>query len=135
MAAHDISDEIRTNFNLFYDNFPAPVILVHRDRTILAMNRTAAAAGYRTGIRCSDMGKKEHHRACLANKALSEQTATRLVAYFDFAGAVLDSYWIPLAGSDELFVHFAADITPWAAASLMPQQAEGGTDCTGCCCG
>jgi hypothetical protein len=135
MAAHQISDEIRSNFHLFYDNFPFPVMLVHKDRTILAMNKTAETVGYQTGIRCIDMGQKEHHKACLANKALSEQTATRLVAYFDFAGAVLDSYWIPLAGSDELFVHYAADITQWAAESLRPKQGDAGAGCATCNCG
>lgn len=135
MTTHQISDEILSNFHLFYDNFPAPVILVHKDRTILAMNKTAETAGYQIGIRCVDMGKKEHHKACLANKALSEQAATRLVAYFDFAGAVLDSYWIPLAGNNELFVHYATDITQWAAESLRPEQCETGEGCATCNCG
>ena len=133
MATHQISNEILSNFHLFYDNFPAPVTLVHKDRTILAMNKTAEAVGYQTGIRCIDMGKKEHHKVCQANKALSEQTATRLVAYFDFAGAVLDTYWIPLAGSDELYIHYAADITEWAAESLRPKQCDA-AGCSACNC-
>lgn len=135
MAQHEISNEILKNFHLFYDNFPFPVILVHKDRTILDMNRKATEVGYQTGIRCVDMGKKEHHKACLANKALSEQTTTRLVAYFDFTGTVLDSYWIPLAGSNELFVHYGADITEWASEKLLPKQCDGAVDCAACSCG
>lgn len=135
MAVHELSDETRRNFHLFYDNFPFPVILSHKDRTILAINRTAESVGYQAGIRCSDMGKKEHHQGCLANKALSEQTATRVVAYFDFTGAVLDSYWIPLAGSQDLFVHYGADITEWAAESLLPKQCSAETGCKTCSCG
>lgn len=134
MAVHELSDEIRCNFHLFYDNFPFPVILAHKDRTILAINRTAETVGYQTGIRCIDMGKKEHHKGCLANKALSEQTATRVVAYFDFTGSVLDSYWVPLAGSQDLFVHYGADITEWAAESLLPKQGSAGTGCKTCNC-
>jgi hypothetical protein len=135
MAAHQVTNEILSNFHLFYDNFPAPVILVHKDRTILAMNKTAETVGYQTGIRCIDMGEKENHKACLGNKALSEQTGTRLVAYFDFAGAVLDTYWIPLTGSNELFVHYATDITPWAAESLRPKLCDAEAGCTTCNCG
>ena len=135
MATHEISDEIRRNFHLFYDNFPFPVILAHKDRTILDVNRKGAEVGYPTGIRCIDMGKKEHHKSCLANKALSEQTATRLVAYFDFTGSVLDSYWIPLAGSNELFVHYGVDITEWASEKLLPKQCDAASDCAACSCG
>lgn len=135
MATHHISEEIRTSFHLFCDNFPFPVMLVHKDRTILAVNKTAADAGYPTGVRCSDMGKKEHHKGCLANQALSEQSAKRVVDYFEFREAVLDSYWIPLAGSDELFLHFAADITEWAKESLIPQGGEAAVGCSGCSCG
>lgn len=135
MAAHQISDEIRSNFHLFYDNFPFSVMLVHKDRTILAMNKTAETAGYQTGIRCVDMGQKEHHKGCQANQALAEQTAKRVVAYFDFAGAVLDSYWIPLAGSSDLYLHFAADITEWAKESLVPKKGDVGAGCATCNCG
>ncbi|BCS55400.1 hypothetical protein [Geobacter sp. SVR] len=135
MAKHEISDETRKNFHLFCDNFPFPVMLVHKDRTILAVNKAGEMVGYPTGIRCVDMGKKEHHKGCQANQALNEQTAKRVVGYFDFVGAVLDSYWIPLAGSDELYLHFAADITEWAKKSMIPQKCEAGTDCAGCACG
>lgn len=134
MAVHEISDETRTNFHLFCDNFPFPVMLVHKDRTIVAVNKTGEKVGYPTGIRCVDMGKKEHHQGCLANQALAEQTAKRVVGYFDFANAVLDSYWIPLAGSKELYLHFAADITQWAKDSLLPKQCEP-ENCGACNCG
>jgi hypothetical protein len=134
MAQHAISDEILRNFHLFYDNFPFPAMLTHKDRTILDVNRKAAEIGYQAGVRCVDLGKKEHHKGCLANKALSEQVATRVVAYFDVAGAVLDSYWIPLAGSDELFVHYGADITEWASERLLPKQCDAAEGCATCSC-
>ncbi len=134
MATHQISDEIRKNFHLFSDNFPFPVMLVHKDRTILEVNKTGEDEGYPTGVRCIEMGKKEHHKGCLANQALAEQTAKRVVAFVDFRGAVLDSYWIPLAGSDDLFLHFASDITEWAKESLVPTKCEASRDCSACNC-
>lgn len=134
MATHEISEEVRKNFHLFYDNFPFAVMLVHKDRTIIAVNKTAEGEGYPTGIRCVDLGEKEHHKGCLANQALNEQNAKRVVGYFDFRKAVLDSYWIPLAGSSELYLHFAADITPWAKESLIPSGCEAGA-CSSCNCG
>lgn len=132
MKAHQISDETRRNFHLFCDNFPFPVMLVHKDRTILAVNKTGEKEGFPTGIRCVEMGEKEHHKGCLANQALDERTAKRVVGYTEFQGAVLDSYWIPLAESDDLFLHFAADITEWAKESMIPKGCDTGVDCSGC---
>ncbi len=134
MSEHQISDEIRRNFHILCDNFPFPVMLVHKDRTIIAVNKTAETEGYPTGVRCVDMGKKEQHKGCLANHALAEQTAKRVVSYIDFRAAVLDSYWIPLAGSDDLYLHFAADITEWAKESLIPQECEASAACSACNC-
>lgn len=122
MSKHQISDEVFKSFHLFYDNFPFPVMLIHKDRTILAVNTTAEQEGLSTGVRCMDTGKREHHEGCLANQALAEQTAKRLVGYFEPREAVLDAYWVPLAGSDDLYLHFAHDITQWAKQSLLPDR-------------
>lgn len=135
MAQQQISDEIRRNFHLFTDNFPFPVMLIHKNRTILAVNQTAATQGYPTGVHCIELGKKEHHKGCQANQALLERSAKRVVAYTDFRDAVLDSYWIPLAGSDDLFLHFSTDITEWAKESLIPKGCEPAAGCSGCNCG
>jgi hypothetical protein len=134
MAEHAISAETRSNFHLFCDNFPFPVMLVHKDRTILAVNKAGDTVGYPTGIRCVDLGQKEHHKGCQANQALTEQTAKRVVAYSDFTGSVMDSYWIPLAGSSDLYLHFAADITEWAKESLIPKKCDVAA-CSTCSCG
>lgn len=136
MANHEVNEEIRSNFHLFWDNFPFPVILVHKDRTILARNKAGEAVGYVLGSRCVDMGKKEDHRGCLANLALQEKEAKRVVGYFDVAKAVLDSYWVPLAGRDDIYVHFAADITPYASDRLLPAACGGESkECGSCNCG
>lgn len=132
MANHQISAEIRKNFHLFCDNFPFPVMLIHKDRTILAVNKTAEEEGYPTGIRCIELGEKEHHKGCLAKQALTEQTARRAVGYAEFSGTVLDSYWIPLAGSENLYLHFAQDISKWAKESLFPDGVKASLGCTGC---
>jgi hypothetical protein len=134
MSNKEISDEIRRNFHLFWDNFPAAVMLIHKDRTIIEVNKAAHTVGYPVGLRCADMGEKKHHAGCKANLALREQTGIREVGYYDFLGQVLDSYWIPLAGSEDLYVHFGIDITAYASDRLLPQKCEAGSDC-GCSCG
>jgi len=125
-----ISEEIRRNFHLFWDNFPFPVMLVHKDRTIIDRNKAGEAVGYIAGSRCVDIGDKKDHAGCLANQALREQSAKRVVGYVAPAGAIFDSYWIPLAGSEDIYLHFFTDITEYAAERLFPDKF--GTDNTGC---
>ena len=133
MAIHEISEEIRSNFHLFWDNFPFPVMLVHRDRTIVAVNSSAEAIGYPVGIRCCDMGEKKFHAGCRANMALREQAGVREVAYYEHLGQVIDGYWIPLSGVADLYVHFGIDITEHAADRLFPEKC--GDTRSGCSCG
>jgi PAS domain-containing protein len=115
MADTELSQDIHAHFHLFWDNFPVPVMLVRKDRTILDRNRAAEAVGCVPGTRCIDRGPKDAHKGCLANSALHEQITKRKVQYVDFMGIVMDSYWIPLSGEEDVFVHFGIDITEYAA--------------------
>lgn len=134
MSNIEISDEIRKNFHLFWDNFPFPVMLVYKDRTIIEANKAGQAIGCPVGTRCSDIGEKKFHAGCKANMALREQAGIREVAYVEFMGQVLDSYWVPLAGSEDVYLHFSVDITEYAADRLLPKkQEQSGCDC-GCEC-
>ncbi|MGE4542948.1 MAG: hypothetical protein AB7D06_02450 [Pedobacter sp.] len=115
-----INEEIRKNFHLFWGNYPAPVMLIQKDKTILEVNKAGQAAGYPVGVRCIDLGEKKHHEGCAADKALQEGAAVRAVAYIEHAGIVGEVNWIPLAGSNDLFLHFIDDITEYAAERLLP---------------
>jgi hypothetical protein len=136
METAALNEETSRNFHLFWDNFPFPVMLVHRNRTILDRNKAAEAVGLTTGTRCVDLGNKEDHKGCLANKALDGQTPMRTVAYVEAYGAVLDSYWIPLAGEKDLYIHYSADISAYAAESMFPLKVEAGPahGCSSCSC-
>ena len=120
MNPAEIREEIKRNFHLFWDNFPFPVMLVYKDRTIIDANNAGQALGCPVGSRCADLGEKRFHAACKANVALKEQKGIREVGYHAHLGQVLDSYWIPLAGADDLYVHFGIDITEYAAARMLP---------------
>lgn len=133
MSTIHISDEVRRNFHLFWDNFPFPVMLTHKNRTILEVNTVCAELGLAPGNRCVDIGKKEFHSGCLAGQALQEQTAKRIVAYVEYQGKVLDSYWVPLAGEPDVFLHFSIDISDYAAERMFPQKGcEAGAECSSC---
>ncbi len=134
MPLIDLNQDLQSHFHLFWDNFPFPVMLVHKDRTILDRNRAAADSGCVLGTRCVERGPLEAHRGCLANQALREQTAKRKVQYVDFLGVVMDSYWIPLPGYDDLFVHFGIDITDYASDRLLTNETKACGEGTGCDC-
>lgn len=133
MNTDAISDDIRNGFYLFWDNFPSPTMLVHRDRTIIAANRAGRELGCPVGTKCIDMGEKKHHAGCRANLALRGQAGVREVSYIPHMGQVVDGYWIPLAGAEDLFVHFGIDITEYAADRLFPKECgEVGSACGSC---
>ena len=134
MATQQISDETRRNFHLFWDNHPAAVILIDRNRTIIEINKVAEERGYPVGVPCISMGEKKHHASCKLNIAMRDKSSVRNVEYIDFLGQVVDTYWIPLAGEEDLYIHFANDITEWAKESLSPKNCEDEASCSTCNC-
>lgn len=135
MQKPEISEELIRNFHIFWDNYPFPVMLVYKDRTILDINHAGVAAGCVSGTRCVDTGKREDHAGCLANQALKEGTAKRVVAYAENMGMVIDGYWVPLAGEQDIYLHFFADITEYAADRMFPKkEAAEDTGCKSCNC-
>jgi hypothetical protein len=135
MQKHEVSEELIRNFHIFWDNYPFPAMLVYKDRTILDVNKAGEAAGCQTGTRCIDTGKKEDHAGCLANQALKEHTAKRVVAYAENMGLVVDGYWVPLAGEQDIYLHFFADITEYAAEKMFPKkEATEESHCGSCNC-
>jgi hypothetical protein len=94
-------------------------MLVYKDRTILEANTLGKSIGCPVGTKCVDIGEKGHHSKCRANVALRDQTGIREVAYYDHLEKVIDGYWIPLAGIEDVYVHFGIDITEYASERLM----------------
>lgn len=115
MEPFELSEAVSRHFHLFWDNYPFPVMLIRKDRTILDRNRAAQAMGCEPGTRCSDRGEQAMHKGCLADQALREGVCKRAVNYIPQVDKVMDSYWIPLADASGLYLHFGIDITAYAA--------------------
>ena len=113
-----VSADLKLHFHMFWDNFPFPVMLVHKDRTILDRNVAAEHVGCTPGTRYIDRGLRAAHKGCLANRALAENTGLRQVKFVEMTNMVMDAYWIPVVGHDDVFVHFGIDITPYANDTL-----------------
>jgi hypothetical protein len=117
LASRGGRTEAARAFHLMWDAFPYLVLLLEKDRTIVASNRAAVKMGALPGMKCYEWHKHAGvHPHCKGNAALESGTAMRSVgAYRD---RVLDSYWIP-AGDGELMIHFSIDITPYAKEELF----------------
>lgn len=104
-------------FQLMWGNFPDPMMLVHRDRTILAVNDACAAQGTAAGRKCFSYnpvpGAVENSacKACQANKALEAGSTVACEGEFG-GGPRIRAYWIPLKGSSEVYVHGYTSISP-----------------------
>jgi hypothetical protein len=92
-------------FYLTWNSFPEPVMLVERNRTILALNRAAEKEGRQIGIKCSSMPPLERHSGCKANAALS----TKECQYAKWKGNFGDviTYWMPIDEYPDYFIHFS----------------------------
>ena len=121
MQATEISNELRQNFHINWDNFPFPVMLIQKDRMILAINKTAQEMGIPEGTQCFNLADGAVCKGCQAGQALKEQSTKRNVSYNAAFEKVLDSYWVPLAGEEDLYLHLNVDITEHASEQQFPQ--------------
>ncbi len=109
-------------FDLMWELFPEPALLVRKDRTVVAANAQARRMGRLEGGKCFGLvpegGGKRHCRTCKADRALHGRVAISEVN-LDL-GAPITSYWLPLPEASELYVHFGFGI-----AELLENQAAG----------
>jgi hypothetical protein len=103
-------------FQLMWGNHPDPMMLVHRDRTILAVNDACAAQGTVAGRKCFSYNpdpngvENDACRLCQANKALKAGSA--MACDGAFGGQLIRGYWIPLKGSSEVYIHGYTPLKP-----------------------
>ena len=120
MKALEITEdltEVIKMFHTMWDHFPHKVLMVKRDRTIAALNRAGREFGIQLGIKCFERnGYTNICPSCLGNKMLKEGAAQRMVD--NYHGKVLDAYWVPIEGREDLYLHFAIDITDFASREL-----------------
>lgn len=94
-------------FEQMWGPFPEPVMLIHKNRTILATNEFLRALGTPVGAKCFSVNPEADRavcKQCKANLALREQ---RTVCAEDTQnGKRIISYWMPLKNEPEVYVHF-----------------------------
>jgi hypothetical protein len=94
-------------FDQMWGRFPDPMLLVRRDRTILAQNDAARAQPWGVvGGKCHDVNPAKQGRVCpgcQAEAALNRGTAIACDGAHD--GKRVRDYWIPVKGARDVYVH------------------------------
>jgi len=103
-----IEPRILEAFQTMWGPFPEPVMLIHKDRTVLAVNDLARTFGIPPGVKCHslnpDHGPDGNCRKCQANAALRTGTTIRTEEHYGDTKVL--GYWMPLAEAPEVYVHF-----------------------------
>ncbi len=93
-------------FQMMWGPFPEPVLLVHKNRTILAVNDLARSVGIPVETKCFSLNPEARGAACKhckANLALWERCTICIEETQN--GRRIIGYWMPLKDED-IYVHF-----------------------------
>lgn len=107
-----IDQRIVESFHTMWGPFPEPVMLIHKDRTIIAVNELARSIGMTDGIKCHAMNPENapdnHCQRCKANLALS--TCETVCSNEQIGETALRAYWMPLKEVPDVYVHFSIGV-------------------------
>ena len=90
-------------FDMMWGHYPEAVRLIHRSFRVVAGNEAYLKAGGPVGVQCN-VGDPAFHRGCQAQNALKTQE-TKILSN-EMAGLRSDSYWVPVKGAEDYYVHF-----------------------------
>jgi hypothetical protein len=111
MSVHVNADsKLTAAFTLMWGTYPAPASLVHKSRTVVAVNDVCRAGGREPGMNCAKWDSPERHKGCLADRALKEQKA--LYREVRNADGVFRVYWLPVPDYPDFYVHFTTETIP-----------------------
>lgn len=105
-------------FRIMWGPFPEPVMLIRKDRTVLAVNQLAQDLGIPAGIKCHTLNPEASSsgcRTCKANQAL--ETGTTVCTQEESLGRSVRGYWMPLKEVPDVYVHFGIGTAEALAAS------------------
>lgn len=103
-AAIEVDPKLTEAFDLLWGAYPYPASLVHKSRTIIAVNEPCRLGGREPGMNCAKWDVPETHKGCLANRALREQKP--FYKERRTPGGVTLIYWLPIPGYPDFYLHF-----------------------------
>jgi len=122
-----LDQKILNAFQTMWGPFPEPVMLIQKDRTILAVNDLARSVGTPTGVKCFSLNPEARTttcKQCKANLALHEE---RTVCTEETQnGKRIIGYWMPLKEEKDVYVHFGVGCAE--AMGVQPSQPVSNTE-------
>lgn len=97
--------ELIEAFHALWDGFPGMARLINDKHTVLASNPAAESKGFAAGANCAKVGDPAIHRGCKLNAMLRSGKAQTDVVLEDRVRG-----WMPVAGREDICVHFALPI-------------------------
>ncbi|TVM17669.1 hypothetical protein DPQ33_08495 [Oceanidesulfovibrio indonesiensis] len=118
-----VKQDVVDAFFMMWDLYPEPVMLIHANRDILAVNEAARGLGLDAGLKCHSLYPSDKPcPGCLADLALRSGESRRKAAYAPGQNKFLDGFWIPVAGEEDLYVHFGNDISDYVHPKFMQKK-------------
>jgi hypothetical protein len=102
-----IDPKVEEAFHMMWGNFPAPVRLIHKNKTVLAVNVAAKKMGLNPGEHCFKVGIPAQHKGCKAHEALASNQGTQAI------NAEKDTirFWLPIEGCPDVYVHLTLKLS------------------------
>ena len=102
-----VEQSILDSFHTMWGAFPEPVMLIHKSRTILAVNDIARAIGIAAGIKCFSLNPETGDHYCDRCEAnLAVETCKTVCSEISIDGKRIIGYWMPLKEAPDVYVHF-----------------------------
>ena len=115
-------------FTLMWGAYPAPASLVHKSRTIIAVNAACRAGGRKPGMNCATWPSPSGHKGCMADRVIADQKPYRKENHAP--GGMTRVYWLPIPDYPDFYVHFTTESVAVEAGGVETgaAQAEEGKD-------
>ena len=117
-----IEAKLSEAFHLMYDGMPEPVQLCHKTYRVVAVNPACERFGRKPGVVCAQgcPGLK----AGLCRQAQMRKVGTTTWLYTEKTETTprMTTFWIPVAGNPDYYVHFGIGVTIDYAARPTEEQ-------------
>lgn len=115
-----VKPETITSFKAMWNRHPEAVLLLNKERELLAVNEAAEKMGIPVGMQCYKLGGRDTIcPGCKGNASLRKGIGMSRVAYSEGLKQCIDSYWIPVEGEEDVYVHFGNDISEYVRPEFM----------------
>jgi hypothetical protein len=94
-------------FTLMWGAYPGPASLVHKSKTIIAVNKACLLGGRKPGMICAKWDSPERHVGCLANRTIKEQMPMHKEIRKN--RQIFRVYWLTIQGFPDYYIHFTTE--------------------------